>query len=68
MDYAFVVRGFEGLGNLADDFECLLLRHGPALDYGGERFARDQLHHQGALAMGFGQSIDDGDVGVIQRR
>lgn len=62
------MRGFQGFRGLTGDLQGFVDRQRPALHPIPERFAGGQFHHQRALSLGFDQSIDDGDVGVIQRR
>ena len=46
MDDAFLVRGFERVGDLARNGERFLERNRPPFDALGKGFALDQLHHQ----------------------
>ena len=67
MNDPLLVRRFERLGDLPGDEEGLVDRNRPARDPIGERRALDQLHHQGADAIGFFEPVDLGDVPMIER-
>ncbi len=63
MDDPFFVRGFECIGDLLRVVEGGLKRERPL-----ERSTRHQLHHKSANAVRLLNSIDLGDVGVVERR
>jgi hypothetical protein len=65
---AVLVGRFESLGNLARDGQRLIERHRPARDPLRQVVAFDQLHHQRLPAVRFFQAVNDGDVGMVQRR
>ena len=69
MDDALLVRGFERFGDLARDRQRLVQRQRPSRDPIGQRRAFDQFHHQRARSSRcFFESVDLGDVRVVQRR
>ena len=68
MDDAFLVRGFERLGDLAGDGERLRDRQRAALETIGEHRAFDQFEHQRADTIRFFQPIDRANVRLIERR
>jgi len=61
------MRGFESLSDLTGDGQNSFKRNRTALHAIEQRLAGDQFHRQGALAFGFNESVDDGDVGMVQR-
>ena len=67
MDDAAFVGGFEGLGDLAGDGEDFCEGDGASLHAIEQSFAGDQFHGEGPAALGLDESIDDGDVGMVQR-
>ncbi len=59
--------GFESFGNLAADFQCFFDGKRSLVQPFSERLTFDQLQNQEAFAIGFLQTIDGGDVGMIER-
>ena len=69
MDDAFFVRRFERLGHLLRDGERLIFRNrSAALDAFRQRLAGNEFHDEVTRAGVFFQSVNRGDVGMIQRR
>ena len=62
MDDSLGVSRFQCVGNLSCAIESLIDGEGAA-----ERFAFDQLQHQTCRTFGFLQTVNRGDVGMIQR-
>ena len=75
MDDALFVRGFERVGDLLRDGQGIgeqprstALGFGVStIDQGRQILALDQLHDQGREISGFLESVDRGDVRVVQR-
>ena len=67
MDDAALMGGFKGFGDLAG--EGLDFREGDRTSFHAvaDGLARDQFHGEGSAAVGFDESVDDGDVGMVQR-
>ena len=63
----FLVCGVERIRDLARDGQCLSNRYPPAVQAGRQRFARNELEHEGADVLGFFESVDRTDVRVIER-
>ena len=67
MDDGFVVGGFEPLCNLLEERE----RFSPAESASGDprrkRFALNELHHQELRAVVLFESVERGDVGMVER-
>ena len=68
VDDAFVVSGFDSFGNLAADVKRLVWRDTAFSPSLGERLPFDQFQNKERFAIGLFQSVDCGDVGMIQRR
>ena len=68
MDDAFAVRSFESRGDLFEEGNCLVDGDGPAGKSRRQRLAFDELHDEELLAVLCLQTIEGGDVGVIQAR
>ena len=68
MNDAFVVRGLERLGDLPGDGERFVEWKTSAPNPLRERRARHELHHEEAMAFGFLQSVNRGNIGVVERR
>ena len=68
MDDSLPVRGFERLGDLHGDGQCFIERYRAPRDTLGQILALDQFHHERGRGAGSLQSIDGGDVRMIQRR
>ncbi len=67
MNDALLVCGFERLGNLPGDRERLIDGRRALRDAIRQRLALDQLHDQGANAIGRLESVNGGDVRMVQR-
>ena len=67
MDDASLVRGFEPLRNLLRDRKRVLDRDRAARDALGQIVALDEFHHERRNARALFESVDGGDVRVIQR-
>jgi len=67
MDDALPVRRVERLGHLSGDGERLVQREPPFGDAVGQRRSLDQLHDDGADAVGLGQAVDRRDVRMVER-
>ena len=68
VDDPLLVRGFERLGNLLRDRQCLVERDRAACDPLRQVVALDQLHDEGVNVTRLFESVNDGDVGMVQRR
>jgi hypothetical protein len=68
VDDALVVRLLEGFGDLLRDLEGLVDRDRPAGEALLEVLALDELEGEEGLAVRFLETVDRGDVRVIQRR
>src|SRR5262245_14990976 len=68
MNDALFVRRLERLGDLAGNRERLLERNGTASDSLREVFTLDQLHHERRETVALLETVDGGDVRMIQRR
>jgi hypothetical protein len=66
MDDALLVSRLQRLGDLTGDRKRLIERHGRASDVLGQRLPVNELHDQRRDAVRFLQSVDLGDVRVIQ--
>jgi hypothetical protein len=62
------VRVFQSFSNLLGDRQGFVERHRPVADPLGQRRHLDQLHHQSADAVALFQSVDGGDVGMVQQQ
>ena len=67
MDDALLVRGFERLRNLLRDRQRLLDRDRSARNALGQIVALDEFHHERRDARALFESVDAGDVRMIQR-
>ena len=65
---ALLVRRFERFGDLAGDRQGLVDRHRGAGDAIGERLPFDEFHHQRLAGRQIFQTVDGGDVWMIERR
>ena len=63
-----LVRGFEGLGDLPRHRQGLVERHRAAGDALRQIVTVDELDHQGGDAAALFETVDAGDVRMIQRR
>ena len=68
MDDPLIVCRFECVGDLLRDRQRLGKRDRSARDALREVLALDQLHHERTEAVGFFETVDLRDVGMIQRR
>ena len=68
MDDAFLVRGFERVGDLTRGDECLLNWHRARRETLDDGLAFDELEHEAADAVGLLQSVDRANVRMVQRR
>ena len=64
----WLVRGFEGLGDLLGDGQGLIYRDGTLRDAVGECRSLDQFHDQRSLALTAFEAVDRRDVGMVERR
>ena len=67
MDDALLVRGFERLRNLLRDRQRLLDRDRAARNALRQIVALDEFHHERRDARALFESVDGGDVRMIQR-
>ena len=67
MDDAVLVRDLERVGDLPRDVTHFIERNRTLCDPIRQRRALDELHHQPADSVGLLQSVDGGDVRVVQR-
>ena len=67
MDDALFVRRFEGLGDLTREPQRFVRGNRTARHALGQRLSRDQLHDQEVAAIGGVESVQRGDVRVIER-
>ena len=67
MDDALLVRRFERLGDLLRDRQRLVDRDRPARNALRQVLALDEFHHQRTDTVGFFETVDLRDVGMIQR-
>ena len=65
---AMLVCGFQSLGDLSGDFQCLVERHRPCGDTVRQCGSFDQLHHERVHARRHLETVHVSDVRVIQRR
>ena len=68
MDDALRVRGFERIGYLPGDGQCVLERNRATRDAIGERRPFDHLEHERRRMIGGLEPVDGRDVGVIEGR
>ena len=68
MDDPQLVRGFQGLGYLLRDRQCLVDWNRALSNSVGERLPLHQLHHQRTDAVRLFQAVDLRDVRMVQRR
>ncbi len=68
MDDALLVCGLEGLRDLPGDLQRLFNRDRSRLQPVGQRLALDQLHDEQVATVGFFESVQRGNVRVIERR
>lgn len=68
MNDADLVRGFEGLGDLARDGKGIVERQGAAGDALREILVLDALHHQGIEAAALLETENLRDVGMVEGR
>ena len=66
MNDAFFMGGLQRFGNLLAAFQGLFDGHGFPFEALAECLTLDQFHDQGMDLIGFLDSVDGGDVGVIQ--
>ena len=64
----FLVGSFEGLGNLEGECEGFFDRDGPTLQPFRQRVAFDEFEDKEPGAFVFFESVDRGDVRMVQRR
>ena len=68
MDDPFLMGGFQSFGNLAADSSAVSMGRVPLCSSrSGQRLPLDQFQNEEALAVGFFQTVDGGDVGMIER-
>ena len=67
MDDALLVRRFQRVSDLLRDGQRLVDRDRPARDALREVLALDEFHHERADAAGFFETVDVGDVRMVQR-
>ena len=63
-----VVGGFKGVGDLTRDRERLVERQRAFREEVGKRGPLHELHHERASVARSFEAVDDGDVGMIERR
>ena len=68
MDDAFLVRVFQSFGDLLGNRQHFVQRHRPPADPLSQRRPLDQFHDQSANAVALFQSVNGGDVRMVQRR
>ena len=68
MDNALLVRSFEPSRDLSEEGECFVERDRTPSQPVGQRLPGNELHREKRDAVLFFQSIEGGDVSVIQRR
>lgn len=66
MDDSFLVRFLQRFRNLLRNRQSFFNRNRAALDPLGEGFTRNKFHHEKVAAIDFFQSVNRGDVGMIQ--
>jgi hypothetical protein len=66
MDDALFVRGFQRLGDLSRDRQCLVERNRTACDALRQILALDEFHHEGVRSTGFLEAVDRRDVRMIE--
>ena len=66
VDDADLMRGFERLGDLTGDGQCLVDRNGPPRDALGEVFSFDELHDDRARAARLLDAVDLRNVRVVE--
>ena len=64
----FLVRGFQRFADGRRNIQHFVETKRPAADALGQRLAVDKFQHQEALAIGFFQIVNGGNVGMIERR
>src|ERR1700694_5697668 len=67
MNDSFLVSSFERLGNLYSDLQRFLNGERASLHSLGERLAGNQLHHEASHTVALLQTVDRGNVRMIQR-
>ena len=67
MDDPLLMRRFERVRDLLGDGQCFFDRDGAARDALRQIVALDEFHHQRTDTAGFFQSVNDRDVGMVQR-
>jgi hypothetical protein len=67
MDDPLFMRGFERFGDLFRDGERLVYRDRTARDALRQIVALNELHHEGVNVTSLFESVNDCDVGVVQR-
>ena len=65
---ALLVRRFQGLGDLLGDGQCLFNRDRATGNALREILAFDEFHHQSLRATGSLETVNRGDVRMVQRR
>ena len=68
MDDALLVRGFKSFRDLFRYRQCFVERDRPASNALGQIVALDEFHHERTDTVGFFETVDVRDVGMIQRR
>ena len=66
MNDPLLMRGFERLGDLLRDRQRLVNRDRPARNALRQVLALDEFHHQRTDTVGFFETVNVGDVGMIQ--
>jgi hypothetical protein len=67
VDDAFLVRRLQGFGDLHEAGKSFVYRNPTSLEPFGQRFAFHELHHQKSNAVRFFQTMNRGDIGMVQR-
>ena len=67
MNDALLVRDLKRFGNLLGNQQGFIDGYWALRDAVSERWAFDELHHQRAGAIGLLESVDLGNVGVVER-
>ena len=68
MNDALLMRGFERVGNLLRDRQCLIERHCPACDPLRQILALDEFHRERAHAVTLFEAVNVRDVRMVERR
>src|SRR4030095_1054912 len=68
VDDQLAMRVLDGGTNVAEEFELLVERKLTPVAIGGDRFARDELHHQSTLPLSCRAAVEQAsDVRMIER-